>query len=70
MKEITRFTLETRIEECNRVLEDLDTALKITETEDIDRIQNTLIGVKEIYNQRFQDLWREFEQLIALNKIV
>lgn len=70
MKEITRFTLETRIEECNRILDDLDTALKITETEDLDRIQNTLIGVKEIYNQRFEDLWREFEHLVALKKIV
>ena len=35
MEEITRFTLETRIEECNRILDDLDTALKITETEDL-----------------------------------
>lgn len=66
---IDRFTLEQQLLACWHITEDIDTALKISESEDIDRIQNALIGIKELYEQKFSDLWDTFETLIHTNKI-
>ena len=70
MKPVDRFTLETKILNCWNVVDDIDVALKITEKEDIDSTQNALIGLKEIYEQKFQDLWDVFETLIQDKKII
>ena len=70
MKEIDRFTLEQQLLDFDRILSDIDIVLKISENEDIDSIQNALIGIKEIYNQRSEDLWNTFEQLVHDKKII
>ena len=66
---VTRFDLEQHIMNCWGVIEDIQTTIKITETEDWDKTQNALIGLKEIYNQKFEDLWECFETVIASRQL-
>ena len=70
MQQYDRIDLEQHIMKCSNVTDDLDLVLKITESEDMDRIQNSIIGLKEIYQQKFEDLWACFETLIAEKKII
>jgi hypothetical protein len=69
MKTVSRFTLEEKIYSCWNVIEDIDVALRITEKEDTDSIQNALIGIKELYTQKFEELWEVFEIMIHEKKI-
>jgi hypothetical protein len=69
MKSPDRFDLEQQLLDCWRITDDLKTVLKITEAEDIDRTQNALIGLREIYEQKFNDLWDTFETLVQDKKI-
>ena len=64
-----RFDLEQQLLECWRITDDIKTVLKITEAEDIDRTQNALIGLREIYEQKFNDLWDTFEIMIREKRI-
>lgn len=66
----TRFDLEQQILDCWKVCDDITTVLRISESEDIDRIQNALLGLKEIYHQKFDDMWDTFETLISERKIL
>jgi hypothetical protein len=69
MKSPDRFTLEQKLLDCWRITDDIETVLKITEAEDIDRTQNALIGLREIYEQKFNDLWDTFESMISDKRI-
>jgi len=69
MKSPDRFTLEQKLLDCWRITDDIETVLKITEAEDIDRTQNALIGLREIYEQKFNDLWETFESMISDKRI-
>ena len=69
MKTLDRFDLEQQLLECWRITDDIKTVLKITEAEDIDRTQNALIGLREIYEQKFNDLWDTFEIMIREKRI-
>ena len=69
MKPLDRFDLEQQLLECWRITDDIKTVLKITEAEDIDRTQNALIGLQEIYEQKFNDLWDTFEIMIREKRI-
>lgn len=69
MKPLDRFDLEQQLLECWRITDDIKTVLKITEAEDIDRTQNALIGLREIYEQKFNDLWDTFEIMIREKRI-
>jgi hypothetical protein len=69
MKSPDRFTLEQKLLDCWRITDDIETVLKITEAEDIDRTQNALIGLREIYEQKFNDLWDTFEIMISDKRI-
>jgi len=69
MKSPDRFDLEQQLLECWRITDDIKTVLKITEAEDIDRTQNALIGLREIYEQKFNDLWDTFEIMIREKRI-
>jgi len=64
-----RFDLEQQLLDCWRITDDLGTVLTITEAGDTDRTQNALIGLREIYNQKFNDLWDTFETLLQDKKI-
>ena len=69
MKPLDRFDLEQQLLDCWRITDDIKTVLKITEAEDIDRTQNALIGLQEIYEQKFNDLWDTFEIMIREKRI-
>ena len=66
----TRFYLEQQILDCWRVTDDITTILAISEGGDIDRIQNSLIGLRELYTQRFDDMWATVDAMIKDGKIL
>lgn len=66
----TRFYLEQQILDCWRVTDDISTILDISEGGDIDRIQNSLIGIRELYTQRFDDMWATVDAMIKDGKIL
>lgn len=70
MKSLDRFLLEQQMLDCWKITDDLEIALKITESEDIDNIQNALIGIKTLYNQRFGDMFNTFSELIKNRQIL
>lgn len=70
MKSLDRFLLEQQMLDCWKITDDLEIALKITESEDIDDIQNALIGIKTLYNQRFDDMFNTFSELIKNRQIL
>jgi hypothetical protein len=64
-----RFDLEQHIMKCWQITDDLDLiATMISETnmeaEDQDKYMNILIGMKELYNARFDILFRTFENMV------
>lgn len=65
-----RFDLEQEIMNCWRVTDDIDlvaTMISNTHMEprDHDKFMNVLIGMKELYNARFDALFRVFETLVS-----
>jgi hypothetical protein len=64
-----RFDLEQHIMKCWQITDDLDLiATMISETnmeaEDQDKYMNILIGMKELYNARFNAMFKTFEDMI------
>jgi len=73
-----RFDLEDDIMKCWNVTEDLDIVLervldgpkfKDMPPELADKIANLLIGMKELYEMRFERLWETFESMIKDRKL-
>jgi hypothetical protein len=73
-----RFDLEDDIMKCWNVTEDLDMVLervldspkfKNMPPELADKIANLLIGMKELYEMRFERLWETFESMIKDRKL-
>jgi len=69
-----RFDLEQHIMECWNVTSDINMLLEsVTDSprfadmqpEHADRIANMLLGVKELYEMRFERLWYTFEDCIT-----
>lgn len=65
-----RFDLEQEIMNCWRVTDDIDlvaTMISNTHLEprDQDKLMNVLIGMKELYNARFDALFSTFEILVS-----
>ena len=61
-----RFEFEQQIMSCWNVTSDLDDLIEGTLDSDLsqDQIANALLGMKELYEIRFQKLFRQFEQLV------
>ena len=68
-----RFDLENEINKCWNITEDLDMVIeRILDSpsfegmpaELADKIDNLLIGMKELYDMRFETLWETFEIMI------
>lgn len=64
------FDLEQAIFSCWQVTNDIDTLnIRVGDTSDFDslnaaqtdKLMNILMGIREVYEQRFESLWREFE---------
>jgi hypothetical protein len=67
-----RFTLEEHIMSCWNVTEDIDLLFRnISEKEMTkDQIANCLLGMREIYNLKFDETFRLFEKLVYEKKIL
>lgn len=62
-----RFDLESQIMSCWNVVDDLDLLFEeVTESEqlDQDQLSNILLGMKELYQLKFQKLFSTFENSI------
>jgi hypothetical protein len=68
-----RFDMEQQIMSCWNVVEDIDMVCKAVmdfptpPTED--ELANLLIGLKTLYNIKFQELFSTFEQLVSERKL-
>ena len=65
-----RFDFEQQIMNCWRVTDDIDLVATMIgntnmEPEDQDKFMNVLIGMKELYNARFDALFSTFENLVS-----
>lgn len=67
-----RFDLEQNIMRCWNVTEDIDLLYEnVMENSDMttDDIANALLGMKQLYEMKFEKLWANFEQLIKDKKL-
>jgi hypothetical protein len=73
MKDSTdRFDLEQNIMRCWNVTEDIDLLYENVMEKDMttDDIANALLGLKQLYEMKFNKLWDNFEQLIKDEKLL
>ena len=68
---VDRFDLEQNIMKCWNVTEDIDLLFENVMEKDMtqDEISNALLGLKTMYEMKFQKLWDNFETLIHEKKI-
>jgi hypothetical protein len=61
------YQLEENIMDCWRVINDLNTTLDIIDHTgcDEDAVSNAIIGIKEMYNMRFENLFNAFEEVLG-----
>jgi hypothetical protein len=66
-----RFSLEQEILECWNVTKDIDLLLESVMEKDLtkDQICNILLGMKELYDLRFDKLFQTFEFLVSKREI-
>ena len=67
-----RFDLEQQIMACWNVTSDIDTLCESVCESDMttDQIANILLGMKQLYELKFDKMFRTFEQLIQNKSIV
>jgi len=67
----TRFDLEQEILDCWNVTKDIDTLLEAVMEKELthDKISNILLGIKELYELKFDRTFRTFESVIVPRKI-
>ena len=64
-----RFDLEQDIMQCWNVCEDIQLALDCWDTLTEDAKQNYLIGLKQMYQMKFERTWSTFEKCIHIKQI-
>ena len=66
MKPFNQFDMEQQIMNCWNVCEDLDTLMEgvLERGMTHDRISNALMGMKELYQLKFETLWESFEAML------
>ena len=74
-KTYDRFDFEQDILSCWGIVNELDLVINLIEknklsAENEDEIMNILIGLKSIYEAKFNNLFNKFEQLIKEKKII
>lgn len=67
-----RFDFEQSILQCWNVTSDIDTIIKQYDLTELsqDDVQNALIGLKTVYDFKFQQLFNQFEDMINKGKII
>lgn len=67
---MTRFDLEEAMLDCWGFKEDLGTLLNATDDNlSADELQNVLIGLRSLYDMKFQHMWNIFETMIKNGEI-
>jgi hypothetical protein len=64
-----RFDLEQNIMQCWNVCDDIQLLLDSWDKLDEDQKQNYLIGLKQMYQMKFERCWDSFEQCVSTRKI-
>lgn len=67
-----RFDLEQNIMKCWNITDDIDLVYKNVMESDMsnDDIANALLGLKTLYDMRFEELFNNFETMIHERKIL
>lgn len=64
-----RFDLEQNIMQCWNVTDDIQLLLDMYDEMDEDQMMNYLIGLKQMYQMKFERLWNNFEGCVRAQKI-
>ena len=64
-----RFDLEQNIMQCWNVTDDIQLYLDMYDDMDEDQRMNYLIGLKQMYQMKFERLWNNFESCVRAQKI-
>jgi hypothetical protein len=64
-----RFDLEQNIMQCWNVADDIQLYLDMHDSMDEDQRMNYLIGLKQMYQMKFERLWDNFETCISTRQI-
>ena len=65
-----RFELEQKIMQCWAVVDDIDVLYRRSESNmSPDELANFLLGLKTIYQAKFEDLFGVFEQMVSSRQI-
>lgn len=64
-----RFDLEQNIMQCWNVCDDIQLYLDMYDNMDEDQRMNYLIGLKQMYQMKFERLWNNFENCVRARKI-
>lgn len=65
MSKFNRFEFEQQIMECWGVTIDIQALIKSYDSLSEDQRMNILIGMKDLYDAKFNVLWDQFEQMIV-----
>jgi hypothetical protein len=64
-----RFDLEQNIMQCWNVTDDIQLYLDMHDKMDEDQRMNYLIGLKQMYQMKFERCWDSFEQCVRTRQI-
>jgi hypothetical protein len=64
-----RFDLEQNIMQCWNVCDDIQLYLDMHDNMDEDQRLNYLIGLKQMYQMKFERCWNSFEQCVSTRQI-
>ena len=64
MKEFCRFDMEQQLLDCWKITNDIRDVYEEIMERDLDRnqVENILLGMEQLYNVKFEKLWRLFEE--------
>lgn len=69
-EKVDRFHVEQEIMNCWQIVDDLGTLLDaIDKNATEDQIANIIIGIKDLYNFKFEKLYDNFSELVETNNI-
>jgi hypothetical protein len=64
-----RFDLEQNIMQCWNVCDDIQLYLDMYDNMDEDQRMNYMIGLKQMYQMKFERTWANFEQCVSKRKL-
>jgi hypothetical protein len=64
-----RFDLEQNIMQCWNVTDDIQLYLDMHDNMDEDQRMNYLIGLKQMYQMKFERCWNSFEKCVSTRQI-